>query len=64
MLSSEQDDPRFCNTKSTYRAPQLVVFIIGMILIGCGGTPIFTLGTIFIDDHTPREDSSMYIGKS
>jgi len=59
---SPENDPRLCYEKATYRGPQLIVFMIAMVLIGCGGTPIFTLGTIFIDDHTPREDSSMYIG--
>lgn len=33
-----------------------------MINTGCGSTPIFCLGTVFIDDHTARQDSSMYIG--
>lgn len=41
-------DTRFCNENKNYRAPQLIVFMVAMILIGSGGTPIFTLGTIFI----------------
>lgn len=40
----------------------MLVFMIAMVLIGCGGTPIFTLGTTYIDDHVPKESSSMYMG--
>lgn len=35
--------------------------MIAMVLIGCGGTPIFTLGTTYIDDHVPKESSGMYM---
>lgn len=52
-----------CKETGTYRSPHLIIFILAMILIGCGGTPIFTLGTIYIDDHVKSESSSMYIGK-
>lgn len=51
-----------CKDSGSYRSPHLIFFVLAMILIGCGGTPIFTLGTIYIDDHVRQEDSSMYIG--
>ena len=53
-----------CKETGSYRSPHLIIFILAMILIGCGGTPIFTLGTIYIDDHVKSESSSMYIGES
>ncbi|OTF79993.1 organic anion transporter-like protein, partial [Euroglyphus maynei] len=55
------DDPN-CLQESNYHAPQMLVFMLAMVLIGCGGTPIFTLGTTYIDDHVPKESSSMYMG--
>ncbi|KAH9424583.1 Solute carrier organic anion transporter member 5A1 [Dermatophagoides pteronyssinus] len=55
------DDPN-CQQESNYHAPQMLVFMLAMVLIGCGGTPIFTLGTTYIDDHVPKESSSMYMG--
>ena len=51
-----------CVDSGSYRSPHVVFFVLAMILIGCGGTPIFTLGTTYIDDHVRQESSSMYIG--
>jgi len=41
----------------------LILFMIAQILLGCGGSPLFTLGITYIDDHVPKESSSVYIGK-
>ncbi|NXC72403.1 SO4C1 protein, partial [Anhinga anhinga] len=40
----------------------LYVFILGQLLLGIGGTPLYTLGTTFIDDSVPKHKSSLYIG--
>uniref|UniRef100_A0A8C3MAK3 Solute carrier organic anion transporter family member n=1 Tax=Geospiza parvula TaxID=87175 RepID=A0A8C3MAK3_GEOPR len=40
----------------------LYVFILGQLLLGVGGTPLYTLGTSFIDDSVPKHKSSLYIG--
>ncbi|NXK69864.1 SO4C1 protein, partial [Sylvietta virens] len=40
----------------------LYVFIFGQLLLGVGGTPLYTLGTAFIDDSVPKHMSSLYIG--
>lgn len=37
-------------------------FVIAQVLLGCGGSPLFTIGTIYVDDHVKKESSSMYIG--
>ncbi|XP_061479291.1 solute carrier organic anion transporter family member 4C1 isoform X2 [Rhineura floridana] len=38
------------------------VFMLGQFLLGAGGTPLYTLGTAFIDDSVPKHKSSVYIG--
>ncbi|XP_053911716.1 solute carrier organic anion transporter family member 4C1-like [Cuculus canorus] len=40
----------------------LLVFMLGQLLLGAGGTPLYTLGTAFIDDSVPKHKSSLYIG--
>ncbi|XP_075710955.1 solute carrier organic anion transporter family member 4C1 [Rhinoderma darwinii] len=40
----------------------LYVFILGQLLMGIGGTPLYTLGTAFFDDSLPTHKSSLYIG--
>ncbi|KAM6229885.1 solute carrier organic anion transporter family member 4C1 [Porphyrio hochstetteri] len=49
------------STKSSL-SNYLYVFILGQLLLGIGGTPLYTLGTAFIDDSVPRHKSSLYIG--
>ncbi|NXG21101.1 SO4C1 protein, partial [Grallaria varia] len=40
----------------------LYVFMLGQMLLGVGGTPLFTVGTAFLDDSVPKYKSSLYIG--
>ncbi|XP_073534044.1 solute carrier organic anion transporter family member 4C1 isoform X2 [Phyllobates terribilis] len=40
----------------------LYVFVLGQLLMGVGGTPLYTLGTAFFDDSLPTHKSSLYIG--
>ncbi|NXC02455.1 SO4C1 protein, partial [Orthonyx spaldingii] len=49
------------NTNSSLHK-YLYVFILGQLLLGVGGTPLYTLGTAFIDDSVPKHKSSLYIG--
>ncbi|XP_010165827.1 solute carrier organic anion transporter family member 4C1, partial [Antrostomus carolinensis] len=52
-----------CNATSKSSLPNyLYVFILGQLLLGVGGTPLYTLGTAFIDDSVPKHKSSIYIG--
>uniref|UniRef100_A0A4W3JHK7 Solute carrier organic anion transporter family member n=1 Tax=Callorhinchus milii TaxID=7868 RepID=A0A4W3JHK7_CALMI len=40
----------------------LYIFILGQLLCGVGGVPLYTLGTAYIDECVPHEKSSLYIG--
>ncbi|CAL8101280.1 unnamed protein product [Orchesella dallaii] len=40
----------------------LILFMLAQLLLGCGGSPLFTLGITYVDDHVPAESSSIYIG--
>uniref|UniRef100_A0A1B6FGW3 Solute carrier organic anion transporter family member n=1 Tax=Cuerna arida TaxID=1464854 RepID=A0A1B6FGW3_9HEMI len=40
----------------------VMLFVLAQLLLGCGGSPLFTLGTTYIDDHVKAENSSLYIG--
>ncbi|ENN80246.1 hypothetical protein YQE_03241, partial [Dendroctonus ponderosae] len=40
----------------------VLLFVLAQLLLGCGGSPLFTLGTTYIDDHVRSESSSIYIG--
>lgn len=40
----------------------IFIFMVAQMLLGCGGSPLFTLGTTYIDNHVKRDSSSMYIG--
>uniref|UniRef100_A0A8C8VKP4 Solute carrier organic anion transporter family member n=1 Tax=Pelusios castaneus TaxID=367368 RepID=A0A8C8VKP4_9SAUR len=52
-----------CNTSNkSSLSNYLYVFILAQLLLGVGGTPLYTLGTAFIDDSVPKHKSSFYIG--
>ncbi|NWR61007.1 SO4C1 protein, partial [Bucorvus abyssinicus] len=52
-----------CSARTKSSLPNyLYVFILGQLLLGIGGTPLYTLGTAFIDDSVPTYKSSLYIG--
>ncbi|XP_066238004.1 solute carrier organic anion transporter family member 4C1 isoform X1 [Saccopteryx leptura] len=51
-----------CTSSSSSLSNYLYVFILGQLLLGMGGTPLYTLGTAFIDDSVPTHKSSLYIG--
>lgn len=61
---SHDSDPTVCNEGRSSNTLYILIFMVAQILIGSGGTPIFTLGTTYIDDHVKKESSSMYIGKN
>ncbi|KOB78794.1 Organic anion transporting polypeptide [Operophtera brumata] len=37
----------------------VMVFVVAQLLLGCGGSPLLTLGTTYVDDHVRPESSSI-----
>ncbi|PSN43736.1 hypothetical protein C0J52_15344 [Blattella germanica] len=51
-----------CIQGSPSTAGPVMLFLLAQLLLGCGGSPLFTLGTTYIDDHVRPESASLYIG--
>ncbi|XP_072940913.1 solute carrier organic anion transporter family member 3A1 [Epargyreus clarus] len=54
--------PDNCIKSSPSTFVPVMVFVVAQLLLGCGGSPLLTLGTTYVDDHVRPESSSMYIG--
>lgn len=54
-------DDNCIEVKSSTFGPVLL-FVVAQMLLGCGGSPLFTLGTTYVDDHVRTESASIYIG--
>ncbi|XP_050346406.1 solute carrier organic anion transporter family member 5A1 [Nymphalis io] len=54
--------PDNCIKSSPSTFMPVMVFVVAQLLLGCGGSPLLTLGTTYVDDHVRPESSSMYIG--
>lgn len=51
-----------CIEGSNSNAISVFIFMIAQLMIGGGASPLFTLGTTYIDDHVKKDSASMYIG--
>ena len=51
-----------CLDKNAGNWIYVLILITAQILIGTGGTPIFTLGTTYIDNHVPKDKAPAYLG--
>ncbi|XP_070533603.1 solute carrier organic anion transporter family member 5A1-like [Ptychodera flava] len=50
-----------CENKTSYTI-YILFFIGAQLLLGMGTSPIFTLGTTYVDDNIPRKRSATYMG--
>ncbi|KAK9737336.1 Organic Anion Transporter Polypeptide (OATP) family [Popillia japonica] len=51
-----------CIQRTPSTTGPVLLFVLAQLLLGCGGSPLFTLGTTYIDDHVRSDSSSIYIG--
>lgn len=60
VCSSSNSDPE-CQTQSG--SNYLYVFMLAQFVHGIGFTPMFTLGTAYVDDNAPSTSTALYLGK-
>jgi MFS family permease len=57
------DSSRVCVDEDSGNGVYVFILILAQSLIGVGGTPIYTLGTTYIDNHVTREKAPGYLGE-
>ncbi len=63
MFLSTRDREDNCIKETSWSAAfPIFIFMLAQLLLGCSGSPIFTLGTTYIDDHVKRDTASVYLG--
>ena len=55
----EKDD---CARESGGDSLHYVLFILGMVVMGCGCTPMYALGIPYMDENFKAKVSPMYVG--
>lgn len=53
-----------CISSTPSTTGPVLLFLLAQLLLGCGGAPLFTLGTTYIDDHVHPESAAIYIGQN
>ncbi|VDK49394.1 unnamed protein product [Cylicostephanus goldi] len=48
---------------SSYLSPYFLLFLLGQTLHGVGSTPLFSIGTTYIDENVSQKASPVYLGK-
>ncbi|KAL9981591.1 hypothetical protein ACROYT_G010316 [Oculina patagonica] len=51
-----------CNEKTGGNNLYYALFILGMIVVGTGSTPLYALGVPYVDENVKKEGSPMYLG--
>ena len=42
----------------------IFILVLAQIMVGSGGSPLYTLGTTYIDDHVSPKKAPVYIGET
>lgn len=51
-----------CISKGSGNMGYVFILVLAQVLMGSGFTPLYTLGTTYIDDHVTKEKAPAYIG--
>jgi len=55
---------QICDLRGGFgNGPYVMILVLAQTMVGIGGSPLFTLGTTYIDDHVTRESAPIFIGK-
>lgn len=63
QIKTSEDGTLSVVDSPSYTHP-LILFTLAQILLGIGGSPLFTLGITYVDDHVAKASSSIYIGNA
>lgn len=64
FIDDEEDDfeERSCIAQESGQISYVTMLIVAQVLIGIGGSPLYTLGTTYIDNHVAKIKAPSYIG--
>jgi len=51
-----------CLSRESGQPNYVLTLVIAQLLIGVGGSPLYTLGTAYIDNHVNKRNAPSYIG--
>lgn len=55
---------QICDLRGGFgNGPYVMILVLAQTMVGIGGSPLFTLGTTYIDDHVTRESAPIFIGE-
>lgn len=47
---------------ASYLNPYFLIFLLGQTLHGVGATPLFSIGTAYLDENVSQKASPVYLG--
>ena len=58
-LRNSTNSSEDCRSSEWYH---MLVFVVGQLLIGAGASPIYNLGSAYLDENVTRKNSGIYLG--
>lgn len=59
----ESDCSKHFSNSATHLNPYFLMFLLGQTLHGIGATPLFSIGTAYLDENVSQKASPVYLGK-